>query len=180
MFLILVASTKKLYSSFLKKVFVFQKICFKDKILKTLETFTDCHIKHADLWNGELFWKSLVPFFRRTYALSVGFKMKTLSFLMLRQKPPQVLPQKSLKEANIHFYCLFDELRFSDICTIMELKELNWLCKHMKIVRSNQPCISMKFYTELMCKFLHVNIVNTVVSLSGAAIWKKYLEYRCS
>ena len=44
---------------------------------------------------------------------------------MLRQKPPQVLPQKSLKEANIHFYCLFDELRFSDICTIMELKELN-------------------------------------------------------
>ena len=30
-----------------------------------------------------------------------------------------------LKEATIHFYCLFDELRFSDICMIMELKELN-------------------------------------------------------
>ena len=44
---------------------------------------------------------------------------------MLRQKPTQVLPQKLQKEATIHFYCLFDESRFSDISTIMELKELN-------------------------------------------------------
>ena len=34
--------------------------------------------KHADLQNGGLFWNSLTPFFRRIYALSVGFKMKTL------------------------------------------------------------------------------------------------------
>ena len=33
---------------------------------------------------------------------------------MLRQKPTQVLPLKLLKEATIHFYCLFDESRFSD------------------------------------------------------------------
>ena len=45
MFSILVVSTKKRYSSFLKKAFVFQKICFKVKVLKTFETFTDCHIK---------------------------------------------------------------------------------------------------------------------------------------
>ena len=44
---------------------------------------------------------------------------------MLRQKPTQVLPPKLGKEATIHFYRLFDESRFSDICTIMELKELN-------------------------------------------------------
>ena len=44
---------------------------------------------------------------------------------MLRQKPPKFLPQKLLKEATIRFYCLFDESRFSDICTIIELKELN-------------------------------------------------------
>ena len=43
-FLILGLSTKKQYSSFLKKVFVFQKIYFKVKVLKTFETFTDCHI----------------------------------------------------------------------------------------------------------------------------------------
>ena len=38
-FSILVASTKKRYSSFLKKIFVSQKICFKVKVLKTFETF---------------------------------------------------------------------------------------------------------------------------------------------
>ena len=66
--------------SFLKKVFVFEKICFKVKVLKTFKIFTDCthKSKHADLSNGVLFWKSLVSFFRRTYTLSVGFKMKPL------------------------------------------------------------------------------------------------------
>ena len=67
---------------------------------------------------------------------------------MLRQKPTQVLPQKLLKEATIHFYCLFDESRFSDICMTIELKELHWLSKHMKNVRSDQPSISMNFCTE--------------------------------
>ena len=44
-FSILVLSTKKLYSRFLKKVSVFQKICFKVEVLKTLKISTDCHIK---------------------------------------------------------------------------------------------------------------------------------------
>ena len=44
-FSILVLSTKKLCSSFFKKVFVFQKICFKVKVLKMLKISTDCQIK---------------------------------------------------------------------------------------------------------------------------------------
>ena len=44
-FSILVLSTKKRYSSFLKKVFIFQEISFKVKLLKTLKICTDCHIK---------------------------------------------------------------------------------------------------------------------------------------
>ena len=36
-FSILVLSTKKRYSSFSKKVFVFQKTCFKVKVLKTFK-----------------------------------------------------------------------------------------------------------------------------------------------
>ena len=44
-FLIFVLSTKKLYSSLLKKVFIFEKICFKVKVLKSFKFFTDCHIK---------------------------------------------------------------------------------------------------------------------------------------
>ena len=71
---------------------------------------------------------------------------------MLRQKPTQVLPWKLLKEATIHYYCLFDESRLSDILTIIKLKEANWLCKHMKNVRSDQPCISMNFCAEFSTK----------------------------
>ena len=52
---------KKKYSSFLKKVFVFQKICFKGKVLKTFRIFTDCYLKTC--WS----LKFLVPFLRRTY-----------------------------------------------------------------------------------------------------------------
>ena len=44
-FSILMVSTKKRYSSFLKKVLVFQKIRFEVKVLKTFESFTVCHIK---------------------------------------------------------------------------------------------------------------------------------------
>ena len=72
-FSILVISIKKQHFSFLKKVFVFQKICFKVKVLKMFNIFTDCH-EHADRTNGGIF--SLVPFFRRIYALSVGFTLK--------------------------------------------------------------------------------------------------------
>ena len=50
----------------------------RNKVLKTFKIFTDCHVKHADLSNGRLFLKSLVPLFSRTYALSVRFKMKPL------------------------------------------------------------------------------------------------------
>ena len=76
---------------------------------------------------------------------------------MLRQKPNQDSPQKLLKEATIHFYYILDEARFSDICTIMGLKELDWLCKHMKNVRSSQSGISMNFFAKH--KFFHVSIV---------------------
>ena len=55
-------STKKRYSSFLKKIFFFQQICFE--LLKTSKISSDCHIKHVDLSNGALvstiFWKSLL------------------------------------------------------------------------------------------------------------------------
>ena len=44
-FSILLLSTKRWYSSFLKKVFVFQKPCFKVEILKTFKISTNCHIK---------------------------------------------------------------------------------------------------------------------------------------
>ena len=44
-FLFVVLPTKKQHSSFSRKVFVFQKTCFKVKILKTFKTPSDCRIK---------------------------------------------------------------------------------------------------------------------------------------
>ena len=44
-FSIFVLSTKKRYSSFLKKLFFLQKICFKVKVLKTSEISSNCNIK---------------------------------------------------------------------------------------------------------------------------------------
>ena len=52
----------------LKKVFVFKKICFKAKLLKTFKL--SVITKYADLSNGGLFWESLVLFYRRTYICS--------------------------------------------------------------------------------------------------------------
>ena len=77
-FSILMVSTKHRYFSFLKKVFVFQKIWIKVNVLKTFKTSNNCHIKTCRSLTRRVFWKSLVPFFRRIYALSVGFKMKSL------------------------------------------------------------------------------------------------------
>ena len=76
---ILVLSTKKQYSSFLKRVCVFQKMYFKVKVLKSFNIFSDCHVIKA-CWSlkWRVILKSLVSFCRRTYALSVGFKMKPL------------------------------------------------------------------------------------------------------
>ena len=91
-------------------------------MLKTFETFTDCHIKtRRSLKRGANLKIPSTVF--RTYALSVGFKIKAprKSVFERRQEPTQGLPKKLLKEATIHFYCLLDEHVFQ----IKELKELN-------------------------------------------------------
>ena len=65
-FSILALSTKKRSSSFLRKVLFFLEICFKFKSIEDIWNFQWFSQKHVDLSNRGLFWKSLVPFFRRT------------------------------------------------------------------------------------------------------------------
>ena len=55
-FLILILSTKKRYSSFLKKCFVVQKTCFKGKVLKTFKFSTDRHIKTSQ----SISWRAIL------------------------------------------------------------------------------------------------------------------------
>ena len=113
-FLDKVLSTKKQYFSFLKKFSsVLQNFFFKIS--------TDCHIKsYADLSNGMLFWKCLVPFFRRTYVLSVGFKIKPLRKKLFCSVKTKINPNFAVKPAersNHPFLLSTEESHFSNICT---------------------------------------------------------------
>ena len=79
---------------------------------------------------------------------------------MLRQKPTQDFAVKVTERSNHSFLLSICESRFSDICTTMKLKELNWLCKHEKNVRSSQPCTSMNFNTKFSkAEVFHVSTV---------------------
>ena len=62
-FSIIVLSTKKQNSGFLKRVCVFQKICFKVAVLKTFEISTDCHIKVWQSLKRRAFLKMPSTFF---------------------------------------------------------------------------------------------------------------------
>ena len=73
---ILVITTKRRYSSFLKKVFVFQNICLKIKVLKAFKIFSNCSKKTCWSLKRRAILKISSTLFSRTYALSVWFKMK--------------------------------------------------------------------------------------------------------
>ena len=77
-FSILELSIKKNYSSFLKKVFDFQKIRFKVKVLKARKIPSVFHIKTFRSLKGRAILKISSTIFRRAYALSFEFKMKPL------------------------------------------------------------------------------------------------------
>ena len=55
----------------------------------------------------------------------------------------------------------------------MELKELNLLCKHMKNVRSRQPCISMNFCTESSSSmWVSLNMIKAVFGTSPSVLYQ--------
>ena len=121
----------------MKKFFVFQKNCFKVKVLKTFRISSDFHIKTCQSLKRRAILKIPSTVFIRTYALSVGFKMKPLrkSVFLCKTKTISIFAVnfvQMLKEATIHF-CLFDESYVA-----MESIEIYWLCKYNKEVRRSQ------------------------------------------
>ena len=105
-FLILVLSTKKRYSSFLKKCLVFQKTCFKGKILKTLKFSTDRHIKigRSINWRAILKIPSIV-FYKNLCSLCWFFlkKLKEKAFSSVTQTP---IHQIQLAKRSNHLFLL--------------------------------------------------------------------------
>ena len=92
----------------------------KLKYWKRSNISTDCHIKTCRSLrsDGGLFWKSLVAFFRRTYALSVGFKMKHLRKSAFQCYKTKTSSSFAVKPVKRYFYCLLHESPFSNICTL--------------------------------------------------------------
>ena len=131
---------------FSEKFFVFQKIWFKVKVLKTFETFTDCHIKTC-----------------RSLKRRAILKIPSTKFCR----------KNYWKKQQFIFTVYLMKSRFSDICTIKELKEFNWLCKQMKNVRSRQPCISMIFWIGR--KFFHLSIVKSKLAVIHQVFLQIYL-----
>ena len=104
-FSILVLSTKKRYSSLLKQVFVFLKICFKVEILKTFKIFSDYHIKTCRSLKRRAILKIPSTVFRRTYDFSVGFKIKPpgQGFFCVKLKPKSNFAVKVAERSNRWF-----------------------------------------------------------------------------
>ena len=74
-FFIAVLSTKKRYSSFPQEVFIFQKTCFKVKVMKTFKISK----KKMPIFEMESYFRNhLVLLFSGTYIPSAEFKMKPL------------------------------------------------------------------------------------------------------
>ena len=79
-------------------------------------------------------------------------------FPLLRQKLTQILPQNLLKGATIY---LMNHI-FQASVLIMECTELNWLCKHIKKIRSSQPSIPVLNWVKCLSSlFLWVSLSNT-------------------
>ena len=94
-FSFLLLSTKKRYSSFLKKVFVFQKICLKIKVLKSFKISTDCYIKTCRSLKQRVILKIPSTVFQKNLCSFCWFQNETSKkkrFPVLRQKATQILP----------------------------------------------------------------------------------------
>ena len=128
----------------MEKVFIFQKTYFKVKVLKTFKMSTDCHIKTC--WSLKQMGIFKIPsiVFKRTYALSVGFKVKPLREIKTKTNPNFAV---KLAERSYRSFLLFNwwitflKHLYSLICNNGTCIELNSLCNHMEKVRSSQAAI---------------------------------------
>ena len=91
-FSVFVLSTKKAH---LKKIFVFQEISFKLKVLKLSKISSDCHIKTCRSLKRRAILKIASAVFQTNLCSFCWLKEKTSNkkrFHVLRQKPTQSLP----------------------------------------------------------------------------------------
>ena len=135
-------STKKWYSSFLKYVFIFQKICFKVKVLKTFETSPDCHIAWLRIaWINHIFCIVKLFYMARPYLT----KKETQAFLT--------------QQLNI-FYLLKDSRSPYLVNFHRKFKSFQKFFKCFIIFTSYPYCLSYFLFLFIPFKFtvLYINI----------------------
>ena len=130
-----VLSTKKRFSTFSKKVFIFQKKRFKVKALKAFKISSDCHLKpYRYLKRRVIFKIPITVFCLRVYVFSLNNTCQISAVLLGERR----------------ILCLFHESRFH---VTMEYKELNWLHNHFKKVRSSQASCTGLSRTVFPCEY---------------------------
>ena len=149
-----VLSIKKQHSSFLKRVCVFQS-----QSIEIVQNFQWLSHESMPISQMEGYFKNpylLKPFFRWTYALSVGFKMKPLrkSIVQCEDKDQLSFCQKpcwNAERSNHLFISNWSIAFFKHLYSLIlwQYTEINWLCKHTKMVRSSLVCLSINSCTEL-------------------------------
>ena len=96
---ILVLATKKSWSSFLKRVCIFQKICFKVKIFKMFKISSDCYIKTCRSLKRRAIFRSSRPevFFKKDFLRNFAEQLRwSLFFNKVAGLRPATLLKKRL------------------------------------------------------------------------------------
>ena len=171
-FSVLVLSTEKWYSSYLKSCCFFQKISLRVKELKKFKVSSDSHIKTCQSLRGKAILKMPSTVFRRTYMLfllALRWNLQGKGFSCIKTKPNSnftINLAETLKKTAIHF-CLFYESHFSSICTLeyvtVESIEINWLCKHRKKLRSIQASFSINSCSQSSKTQSSLSIVKVII-----------------
>ena len=138
-FLILVLSTKERYSNFLKKVFVFQKNCFKVKVLKTFKNFLWFSHKYIPAFQTEGYFEN--PWYRfleqamlLLWALKRNLWLKALSFFKTNANSNFAVKLAKRNNRPFSVYLMNHRVQTSVHFNTWQRKT-SWLSKHMKKVR---------------------------------------------
>ena len=120
----------------------------------------------------EGYFKNPSNVFRRIYAPSVGFKIKTLkkSFSSVKTKTNPNFAVKLAESSNHSFllsiwWSIFLKHLNSLIRVIMEFIELNWLCKHTKKVRRRQAVVLVLNWLY-SCEYIVKCVIAAVLSVA--------------
>ena len=121
LFSILIFSTKKQYSSFFEKVFVFSQKLFRSYILKTFKISSACHRKPCRSFKRRSILKIPSTLFQKSQCsfcwLQNNTSKKKRSCVKTKSNSNFVCRKTCWKEQPFIFY-LFDESLFSNICTL--------------------------------------------------------------